>query len=247
MEDDPDSLRKTLSPKEIERSNTKITGSSLRRPLLFAGDTEALKSQDNKSEIQDSTFHLFTRDQRINSWAKRHLRYPALKMPGDPDLGHLNEPQTRAIAMAISSPLSLIQGPPGTGKTQTIIQMLVLLKIHFQVPQPIAVCAPTHVSVDNLVQGFIRAGLKPVRCGEHLKVDPEVAPFSLETLEAKHALTPGIETKTLRLESLTKDLDAIEKRWRNYKPSGTSNTKSTNSKQAKVIEVLKSRSRHTTF
>ncbi|EGG00591.1 uncharacterized protein MELLADRAFT_118002 [Melampsora larici-populina 98AG31] len=241
LHDDPDALRRNLTEKDIERSNIKITGSSLRHPLLFAENNESFAHDPittHPSSISP-TFHLFTRDQRINSWAKRHLRHPPLKMPGDPDLGHLNEPQTRAIAMAISSPLSLIQGPPGTGKTQTIIQMVALLKIHFQVSQPIAVCAPTHVSVDNLVLGLVKAGLKPVRCGEHLKVASEVAQYSLETLELQHSLTPTIDAKNRRLESLTKDLDAIEKRWRNVKPAVSSKRQPANTKQARVLEILK--------
>ncbi|KAG0140722.1 hypothetical protein CROQUDRAFT_110938 [Cronartium quercuum f. sp. fusiforme G11] len=243
IQDDPDSLRKNMSKKDIERGNIKITGTSLRQPLLFTSKNQSSDTEPDVT-IADSpspAFHLFTRDQRINSWAKRHLRYPPLKMAGDPDLGHLNEPQTRAIAMAISSPMSLIQGPPGTGKTQTIIQMVALLKIHFQVSQPVAICAPTHVSVDNLVVGLLEAGLKPVRCGEHLRVAPEVAQYSLETLELGHALTPAIENKSRKLESLTKDLDAIEKRWRNYGPSVKSSAKKPdNPKQAKVVETLKS-------
>ncbi|KAH9819497.1 P-loop containing nucleoside triphosphate hydrolase protein [Melampsora americana] len=241
LHDDPDALRRNLTKKDIERTNLKITGSSLRHPLLLTRSNESF-TDDPITEYPNSpssTFHLFTRDQRINSWARRHLRHPPLKMPGDPDLGHLNEPQTRAIAMAISTPLSLIQGPPGTGKTQTIIQMIALLKIHFQVSQPIAVCAPTHISVDNLVIGLVKAGLKPVRCGEQLKVASEVAQYSLETLELQHSLTPTIDAKSRRLESLTKDLDAIEKRWRNVKPTVSSKRQTANTKQARVLEILK--------
>lgn len=241
LHNDPDALRRSLTKKDIERSNIKITGSSLRHPLLFAECDESFSHDPamGQSSPLSPTFHLFTRDQRINSWAKRHLRHPPLKMPGDPDLGHLNEPQTRAIAMAISSPLSLIQGPPGTGKTQTIIQMVALLKIHFQVSQPIAVCAPTHISVDNLVIGLVKAGLKPVRCGEYLKVASEVAQYSLETLELQHSLTPTIDAKSRRLESLTKDLDAIEKRWRNVKGTVSPKRQPANTKQARVLEILK--------
>lgn len=52
---------------------------------------------------------LFTDNQLINSWIKRHQRDNPMSMTGDPIL-RLNASQTKAVAMAMGERLSLIQG-----------------------------------------------------------------------------------------------------------------------------------------
>ncbi|GAA5985540.1 hypothetical protein JCM11641_007986 [Rhodosporidiobolus odoratus] len=153
---------------------------------------------------------LLRQNQLINSWIKRYSREEPLAMPGDPDLG-LNESQMRAIAMALGERLSLIQGPPGTGKSQTIVSLISLLKLHFRVPFPILLAAPTHVSVDHLLSLLVRAGLNPLRCGKASKVsNPEAEKWTIEKRREQHPLWQRMEQA--REESETARLGVLELR-----------------------------------
>ncbi|KAJ4481077.1 P-loop containing nucleoside triphosphate hydrolase protein [Lentinula aciculospora] len=119
----------------------------------------------------------------IRSWASRHSRPNPLEVEGDPqfeELGRMNETQKRAMAMMLRERISLVQGPPGTGKTLTIISTVKLLKMHFQVPQPLLVCTYTNVAVDNLVEGLAKAGLKPLRAASAGKTKDSLAKWTLE-------------------------------------------------------------------
>lgn len=88
----------------------------------------------------------FKHDQRIVSWAKRHMKTDPIILDSDPPL-ELNKSQRQAVAAMIGRRISLIQGvntlrclplfvlisiaiqPPGTGKTKTIIETVKLLKV----------------------------------------------------------------------------------------------------------------------
>ncbi|KAH8831193.1 P-loop containing nucleoside triphosphate hydrolase protein [Flagelloscypha sp. PMI_526] len=108
----------------------------------------------------------FAQNHLIASWAHRYAAPgDPIVIPGDPDVSMLNKSQIRAVAMMLGNRASLVQGPPGTGKTKTIIEAIRILKVHFQVPHPLLVCTYTNVAVDNLVEGFVKAGLNPVRVG----------------------------------------------------------------------------------
>ena len=87
---------------EMEEDSPAAELSRLPIPALPIIDHETQNTTENPST-------LFTENQLINSWIKRHDRKRPLTMPGDPELG-LNESQTRAVAMALSQSLSLIQG-----------------------------------------------------------------------------------------------------------------------------------------
>ncbi|GAA5936152.1 hypothetical protein JCM10213_004695 [Rhodosporidiobolus nylandii] len=153
---------------------------------------------------------LLRSNQLINSWIRRYSREEPLVMPGDPDLG-LNGSQMRAIAMALGERLSLIQGPPGTGKSQTIVSLIALLKLHFRVPFPILLAAPTHVSVDHLLSLLVRAGLNPLRCGKAAKVStPEAEKWTIEKRQEQHPLWAKMEQA--REESETARLGVLELR-----------------------------------
>ncbi|GAA5828083.1 hypothetical protein JCM11251_005722 [Rhodosporidiobolus azoricus] len=149
-------------------------------------------STSNSTSLHPSP--LLRSNQLINSWIARYSRPgPPLAMPGDPDLG-LNESQIRAIAMALGERVSLIQGPPGTGKSQTIVSLIALLKLHFRVPFPILLAAPTHVSVDHLLSLLVRAGLNPLRCGKAGKVStPEAEKWTIERRQEQHPLWVRME------------------------------------------------------
>ncbi|GAA6019068.1 hypothetical protein JCM10207_006307 [Rhodosporidiobolus poonsookiae] len=152
---------------------------------------------------------LLRSNQLIWSWIRRYSR-PGLpmSMPGDPELG-LNESQTRAIAMALGERLSLIQGPPGTGKSQTIVSLIALLKLHFRVPFPILLAAPTHVSVDHLLSLLVKAGLNPLRCGKASKVSsPAAEKWTIERRQEQHPLWERMERAREESEALRGELVA---------------------------------------
>lgn len=73
----------------------------------------------------------------------------------------LNAFQMNAVKKAIQSPLCIIQGPPGTGKTVTSATIVYhLAKIY---GNPILVCAPSNIAVDQLTEKINATGLKVVR------------------------------------------------------------------------------------
>ncbi|KAK4052245.1 hypothetical protein OIO90_004467 [Microbotryomycetes sp. JL221] len=135
---------------------------------------------------------LFADNQLINSWIKRHSRDDPIKMEGDPLL-NLNESQTKAVAMALGQSMSLIQGPPGTGKSATIVSMIALLKLHFRIPQPILLAAPTHVSIDHLLSLLVKSGLNPLRTGKVDKVRPDLQQWTVEKRREQHPLWNTLE------------------------------------------------------
>ncbi|KAF5326605.1 hypothetical protein D9611_000880 [Ephemerocybe angulata] len=141
---------------------------------------------------------IFSVDQRIESWVRRHRVSPPVGMDGDPSLEGLNASQVRAMAAMVGRKVSLVQGPPGTGKTKTILHTLTLLKKHFAVPHPILVCTYTNVAVDNLVEGLAAAGLTPLRVGFGPSIRPSLIHHSVAYKLERHPRAP--ELKTLQEE-----------------------------------------------
>ncbi|KAF8621479.1 hypothetical protein AX15_007769 [Amanita polypyramis BW_CC] len=150
----------------------------------------------------------FRDDMRIQSWARRYAEIDPIVMEGDPDLSGLNKTQIRALALMIGQRISLIQGPPGTGKTKTIIEAVKLLKIHFEVPHPLLVCTYTNVAVNNLVEGLVTTGLKPLRVGFGESVGPSLVEHTLDYQVANHrlqkVLTPIVK-EVMKLEERIND------------------------------------------
>ena len=70
----------------------------------------------------------------------------------------LNTFQMNAVKKAIQSPLCIIQGPPGTGKTVTSATIVYHLIRIFN--NPVLVCAPSNIAVDQLTEKVHAAGLK---------------------------------------------------------------------------------------
>ncbi|KAF8154087.1 P-loop containing nucleoside triphosphate hydrolase protein [Crassisporium funariophilum] len=154
----------------------------------------------------------FKDDQRIYSWARRYSRTNPLVMEGDPPLGKMNTSQTKALAAMIGQRISLIQGPPGTGKTKTIIEAVKLLKVHFEVPQPILVCTYTNVAVDNLVEGLATAGVKPLRIGFHGNVRESLLHHSLDYKLEHHTLHPQLVKLVKEETLLSPQIHELEKK-----------------------------------
>jgi hypothetical protein len=148
----------------------------------------------------------FARDQRIQSWVKRHSLPNPVRVEGDPELRGMNTAQTCAIATMLGERLSLVQGPPGTGKTRTIIEALRLLKGHFEVPHPVLVCTYTNVAVDHLVEGLAAAGLRPLRFGSVQRVPPALLQHTLEHKLQAHPRYPVFKRAIDERSSLEKRL-----------------------------------------
>ncbi|KAF9553856.1 P-loop containing nucleoside triphosphate hydrolase protein [Agrocybe pediades] len=180
-------------------------------------------SESEEAEEEDERHHagVFKDDQLIQSWAERYSRPNPVVVEGDPPLDGLNASQIQAMATMIRNRVSLVQGPPGTGKTKTIIETIKLLKSHFQVPQPILVCTYTNVAVDNLVEGFGKAGVKPLRIGQNATSKQSSLQWSLDYKLQEHPLNPKLlkvaeedEAVSAELKTLSKKYEALEIRIR---------------------------------
>ncbi|EEB91721.1 hypothetical protein MPER_09875, partial [Moniliophthora perniciosa FA553] len=145
---------------------------------------------------------IFKQNMLIHSWTKRYSKPNPVVVEGDPPLDELNDTQRRAMAMMIGERISLIQGPPGTGKTKTIIETIKMLKIHFQVPEPLLVCTYTNVAVDNLVEGLANAGLRPLRASSAGKVKPALQEHTLEWKMLQHPSQPALKSLNERQDAL---------------------------------------------
>lgn len=69
-------------------------------------------------------------------------------------------------------------------------------------------CTYTNVAVDNLVEGFARSGVKPLRIG-YGKVRPSLLEHTLDHKLSKHALKPKLEQASAELERVEKQLKPL--------------------------------------
>jgi len=164
------------------------------------------------------------KDERLRSWAQRYSQLDPEVLPDDPVL-QLNPTQVRAIALMLASRVSLVQGvslilvivfqsntfarqPPGTGKTKTIIEAIRLLKRHFNVAHPLLVCTFTNLAVDNLVEGLVRAGLRPLRFGtaRHTKLGTQASDYTVRARRDGHILGPQLDKLIADGEKLSKQM-----------------------------------------
>ncbi|THH30257.1 hypothetical protein EUX98_g3918 [Antrodiella citrinella] len=164
---------------------------------------DALPDQD-LGLAQISPKGIFSTDMRIQSWARRYSLKEPLVVEGDPMLSGLNATQIRAVAMMLDNRFTLVQGPPGTGKTKTIIEAVKLLKVHFEIPQPILLCTYTNVAVDNLVEGLVAAGLNPLRVGFGGKVKDSLLTHTLDHKLKTHPLAKKLEEAGARADEVQK-------------------------------------------
>ncbi|CAD5209734.1 unnamed protein product [Bursaphelenchus xylophilus] len=119
-----------------------------------------------------------------------------LETPGLPPLNHSQE---EAVRTALVQPLTLIQGPPGTGKTVTSAALVYhMVKVS---KEPVLVCAPSNIAVDQLAEKLHKTGLKVIRfCAKGREtVDSPVAFLTLHNqLKALHGA--GELHKLMRLK-----------------------------------------------
>ena len=79
-------------------------------------------------------------------------------------------------------------------------------KKHFAVVHPILVCTYTNVAVDNLVEGFVAAGLDPVRIG-YGQTKSTFQKYSLESKTEKHPLYAKYKLASENSKGLDKELE----------------------------------------
>ena len=70
------------------------------------------------------------------------------------------------------------------------------------------VCTYTNVAVDNLVEGFVKAGLDPVRIG-YGQIKSTLQEYSLESKIERHPLYPKYGVVLENMEELGKELKRI--------------------------------------
>ncbi|EIW76725.1 P-loop containing nucleoside triphosphate hydrolase protein [Coniophora puteana RWD-64-598 SS2] len=201
-----DILLRTFSPEEASPHD----------PLQSPDDTNYVDHDTLEHDSRETQDHggVWRDDMRIMSWAKRYSKKNPIVMPGDPVFDGLNATQIRAIAMMVGEKISLVQGPPGTGKTKTIIEAVKLLKVEFEVPQPILVATYTNVAVDNLVEGLLKAGLKPLRVGFGGKVNASLHDCTLDAKMEKHRHKPVVDKLLAEQERINQHIAELNKRLR---------------------------------
>ncbi|KAJ3025657.1 Tripartite DNA replication factor [Rhizophlyctis rosea] len=118
----------------------------------------------------------------------------------------LNESQALAVALAMSTRLSVLQGPPGTGKTTTIVRFIKLLKTDFKCDFPLLACAQSNVAVDNLLEGLVDAGVDAVRVGQPVKVREGLRDRTLDSLIQNHPDCGKVEELKKRVNNLKSQL-----------------------------------------
>lgn len=199
-----------------------LGSASLHQPLQAPDEVEYVPRETLEHESRELRDHggVFKDDMRIQSWARRYACQDPIKVDGDPPLGALNPTQVRAVAMMLGERICLVQGPPGTGKTKTIIETVKLLKVHFEVHHPILVCTYTNVAVDNLVEGFAAAGLKPLRIGFGAKVKSNLSEYTLDYQLEKHPLKPKVDKLAEEETSIEKRRAQLEKKIKDVQREG---------------------------
>jgi len=96
----------------------------------------------------------------------------------------LNESQRAAIQWALSAKdVALIHGPPGTGKTTTLVE---LIRQAVQRGDKVLACAPSNLTVDNLLERLAKGRERVVRLGHPARVLAELREHTLDLLVDDH-------------------------------------------------------------
>ena len=136
---------------------------------------------------------------------------PSVPEPFDHPL--LNASQSSAVAHALTAKeVTTVHGPPGTGKTTTLVQ---LVKALVRRGEKVMCTAPSNAAVDLLVERIGGAGLKVVRLGHPMRIDPAVVGRSLDRLV--EADPDHKQVKAYRRQAEVAARDA-EKQFRSFGP-----------------------------
>jgi hypothetical protein len=109
-------------------------------------------------------------------------RSPSWSARGTQAGGRLNAGQRRALAAMTSPGGCFVWGPPGTGKTTVILSAVRDALVH---GRSVLVASHTHVAVDNVLEGLIRAypdGKGGWSCGDVVRI---ASPSTLEKVSAE--------------------------------------------------------------
>jgi hypothetical protein len=98
------------------------------------------------------------------------------------------------------------------------------------------VCTYTNVAVDNLVEGFVKAGLKPLRIAFSGKVKPEIEEYTYQQAMARHFLKPRLDELTAQCEQAAGNLRLIDEQIREKALTDTGSAQS-----QKALERLRIR------
>ncbi len=125
----------------------------------------------------------------------------------------LNESQQQAVQFALSAKdLAIIHGPPGTGKTTTVVELVRQITSR---EEKVLACAPSNAAVDNLLRGFVNAGIRCVRLGHPARVKSDLQPFTLDSMVANH--------ENMRwVKSLLREAEDLFRQASRYTPRQTS-------------------------
>ncbi|CEM10847.1 unnamed protein product [Vitrella brassicaformis CCMP3155] len=124
--------------------------------------------------------------------------------------GLVDQSQEEAVRRSLTQRVTLIQGPPGTGKTRTSCLLLgsivALMKaaraqgiqpcgdlpaaLSATGPPPriekVLAAAFSNVAADNLLEGLIKMGVKAVRSGRALVVNPALKNYTVDAMVDQH-------------------------------------------------------------
>ncbi|KKA29397.1 hypothetical protein TD95_003859 [Thielaviopsis punctulata] len=172
--------------------------------------------QNDASSIHGYIFHkLLGNDVSIKP-KDRERYYNMSRKIHAPGLPSLNDSQSNAVRTVLQQPLSLIQGPPGTGKTVTSATIIYNMAKASAPGEPVLVCAPSNVAVDQLCERISLTGLKVVRLTAKSREDVET---SVNHLSLHEQIRVGHSNSDLtRLQELKNEIgeldNADEKKYR---------------------------------
>lgn len=90
----------------------------------------------------------------------------------------LNDSQNSAVNAIIQGAcIQIVHGPPGTGKTTTLAHAIHAL---VKKGKKVLVAAPSNAAVDHFAKVLHAAGLKILRLGNHIKIDDDILPFTVD-------------------------------------------------------------------
>ena len=90
--------------------------------------------------------------------------------------------------------------------------------------------------MDNLVEGFVKAGLKPLRVAFSSKVKPEIEEYTYQQAMARHFLKPKFDELTAQCEQAAENLRLIDEQIREKALADTGSAQS-----QKALERLRIR------
>lgn len=112
----------------------------------------------------------------------------------------LNDSQNKAVNAIIQGDgIQIVHGPPGTGKTTTLTHA-----VHALVKQKkrILIAAPSNTAVDHFAKALSILGIKILRVGNHIKIDDQILPFTVDGYLSKAQEQKQIKTYQKQVDDL---------------------------------------------